>query len=254
MPLLALAVTQAEKYSTNTAKFVKMLLAFGVDPLVIPREMWDAYIKMPEDAVAATSSPTPAAASWCHLCFRDALVRNLNLTQRYFPFKVAEIDPPCTRMMPVAEAHGITALLQAPYFLIGQEFGTSEAFESITRHVALRKKRPMVMVFAGLSGYGKTELALNMKNLLSVEHVVIGCSEVRYETDLFGPKTPYQGYENGSPLNNHQTTSVVKPDVVISSSLTSLKSLYLSSGRFFCLCLRVVRVTLDQVKHFWLTA
>ena len=77
VPLLALAVIQAKKHSTNTTEIVKTLLAFGVDPMAIPKELWDGYMKMPEDAIAATSSRTPAAASWYHSGYRDALVRNL---------------------------------------------------------------------------------------------------------------------------------------------------------------------------------
>ncbi len=129
--------------------------------------------------------------------------KNLNLTQRYFLSKAAEIGRPSARTLQVAKLHGITALIQAPYYLIGQEFAAAEAFERIIHHIAIGDERPLVMVFAGPSGHGKTELALDMKALLSVEHIVIACIEVRHETDLFGPKAPYHSYERGSSLNNH---------------------------------------------------
>lgn len=44
-----------------------------------------------------------------------------------------------------------------------------------------------------------------MGELLSLELECIDCTEMRYETDLFGPKKPYIGYEAGSPLNNFLT-------------------------------------------------
>jgi ATP-dependent Clp protease ATP-binding subunit ClpA len=105
--------------------------------------------------------------------------------------------------MQVAKLHGIMALIQAPYYLIGQEFAAAEASERIIHHIAIGEERLLVMVFAGPSGHGKTELALDMKVLLSVKHIVVDRTEVRHETNLFGPKAPYHGYEKGSPLNNH---------------------------------------------------
>ena len=54
----------------------------------------------------------------------------------------------------------------------------------------------------GPSGHGKTELAKRMGELLSSEMECIDCTEMLHETDLFGPKKPYLGYELGSPLNN----------------------------------------------------
>ena len=105
--------------------------------------------------------------------------------------------------MQVGKLHGIMALIQAPYYLIGQEFAAAEASERLIHHIAIGKERLLVMVFAGPSGHGKTELALDMKVLLSVKHVVVDRTEVRHETDLFGPNAPYHGYEKGSPLNNH---------------------------------------------------
>lgn len=39
--------------------------------------------------------------------------------------------------------------------------------------------------------------------LLSLTTHITDCTEMRYETDLFGPKYPYHGHEQGSPLNNY---------------------------------------------------
>jgi hypothetical protein len=41
-----------------------------------------------------------------------------------------------------------------------------------------------------------------MGRLLSLEIECVDCTELKYETDLFGPKRPYFGYDTGSPLNN----------------------------------------------------
>jgi hypothetical protein len=38
---------------------------------------------------------------------------------------------------------------------------------------------------------------------LSLEMISVNFTEMRYEIDIFGPKTSYSGYEEGTPLNNH---------------------------------------------------
>jgi ATP-dependent Clp protease ATP-binding subunit ClpA len=62
-----------------------------------------------------------------------------------------------------------------------------------------------VLVFAGPSGHGKTELAKRLGQLLTLELECVDSTEIRRESDLFGPKQPYMGYEKGSPLNNFLT-------------------------------------------------
>jgi ATP-dependent Clp protease ATP-binding subunit ClpA len=41
-----------------------------------------------------------------------------------------------------------------------------------------------------------------MGELLNLEIHCVDCTEMKYETELFGPKKPYIGHELGSPLNN----------------------------------------------------
>ncbi len=64
---------------------------------------------------------------------------------------------------------------------------------------------PLVLLFTGPSGHGKTELAKRMGELLSLPLVKIDCTHLDVETDLFGAQAPYQGHQNGSVLNNFLT-------------------------------------------------
>jgi ATP-dependent Clp protease ATP-binding subunit ClpA len=41
-----------------------------------------------------------------------------------------------------------------------------------------------------------------MGELLGLDIQCVDCTEMKHETDLFGPKRPYIGHELGSPLNN----------------------------------------------------
>lgn len=63
-------------------------------------------------------------------------------------------------------------------------------------------KQPLVLLFAGPSGHGKTELARNLGRLLGFDLRNVDCTNLKRETDLFGPWFPYQGWEKGSVVNN----------------------------------------------------
>ncbi len=69
-------------------------------------------------------------------------------------------------------------------------------------HFTVPNKKPLVLVFAGPSGHGKTDLARRLGSLLSLELEVVDCTIFNREIELFGPRQPYVGWENGSRLNN----------------------------------------------------
>jgi MoxR-like ATPase len=64
-------------------------------------------------------------------------------------------------------------------------------------------RQPLVLLFAGPSGHGKTELARNLGRLLSLDLYSVDCTNLSHESDLFGPWFPYQGWEKGSAVNNY---------------------------------------------------
>ncbi|KAK6843960.1 hypothetical protein PG987_004820 [Apiospora arundinis] len=43
--------------------------------------------------------------------------------------------------------------------------------------------------------------SVRVGNLLSLPFHAVDCTTIKHETDLFGPKAPYMGYQEGSPLN-----------------------------------------------------
>ena len=64
-------------------------------------------------------------------------------------------------------------------------------------------------MFTGPSGHGKTELAKQMGELLSLPFLKVDCTGLKFESDLFGPRAPYAGHQDGSQLNNFLSVSVV---------------------------------------------
>lgn len=65
------------------------------------------------------------------------------------------------------------------------------------------RPQPLVLLFAGPSGHGKTELARNLGRLLSLNLQNVDCTNLSRESDLFGPWRPYQGWQDGSVVNNY---------------------------------------------------
>jgi ATP-dependent Clp protease ATP-binding subunit ClpA len=88
------------------------------------------------------------------------------------------------------------------YFLIGQSIAANRLLRKLLSYIALPRKRPLVLAFAGPSGHGKTELARKLGGLLGLDLEVVDCTIVNQEKELFGPRAPYVGSERGSPLNN----------------------------------------------------
>ena len=85
----------------------------------------------------------------------------------------------------------------------GQKVATQHILRKILNHYLFKDKKPLILLLTGPSGHGKTELAKRMGSLLSLKIHQVDCTEMRHETDILGPKAPYYGSQEGSPLNNH---------------------------------------------------
>ena len=201
VPVLAYAILSAEYAHSDTTDTVLALLAMGANPEDVPQDMWQDYLEGPRQADSAVTRTS--YDFWCTDDIRAALCRNLNLMQRYALWKAGNTDRPTPRMLQCAAAWGMLPLFEVPYHIIGQQHSTLQVQQSILRHRLFDTTTPLVFLFTGPSGHGKTELARRMGNLLSLDIVTVDCTEMKYETDVFGPKAPYHGHEAGTPLNNH---------------------------------------------------
>lgn len=201
-PVLAYAIFSAEYDLVDTTDTVIALLAKGADSGDVPKDMWEEYIKAPTKN-APDRAETEEYDLWCTPELRQALCRNLNLSQRYVLCKANELGRQTSRMKDIAMEHSITALFETPYHIIGQRSATEQTLQCITDYFMFSEKTPLVLLFTGPSGHGKTELAKQMGGLLSLDLLSVDCTEMKYETDMFGPKFPYQGWDKGSRLNNY---------------------------------------------------
>ena len=73
----------------------------------------------------------------------------------------------------------ISPLLRLPFTIIGQESAAKLVMESVYAHIAMKTNKPLLLAFAGLSGHGKTELAKQMGEVLSLPLLEVDCAQRR---------------------------------------------------------------------------
>jgi hypothetical protein len=218
VPLLAFAIMNSEQLDTDTTLTVSTLLSLGAVPEVIPSSFYTPFIQdLPDNGPSDESLKNDMedkTNSWCTPAARAKLARTANITQRYYLERASKTKKPSSRHKQVAKLRNAEALLGIPYFLIGQTMATNRLFQKLLNYMMVPTKRPLVMVFAGPSGHGKTELARRLGHLMSLDLEIVDCTIYNREIELFGPRNPYVGAEHGTPLNNFLAKNAGKRCIV----------------------------------------
>lgn len=260
LPVLAYCIMTAEYELSDTTDALFALLAMGADPYDLPQDMWCDYIKNPTKVGTSNISAAYLARyAWCSLDVRSALCRTFNLLQRY-QFKMASLLPNKTaRHKQVAAAFEMTPLFEIPFQIVGQRLAAKTVQEWVMSHALHHIEMPLILLFTGPSGHGKTELAKRMGELLSLPLLKVDCTQARFTTDFFGPQAPYAEHEVGSPLNNFLADysgqkAVVFLDEFEKTTKEVHKSLLLLFDEGFYQDHRVVGKQLDCTKIIWVLA
>ncbi|CAG8959797.1 hypothetical protein HYFRA_00001705 [Hymenoscyphus fraxineus] len=208
IPLLAFAIMHSENIQRDTTIMTATLLSFGASPDVIPSAFYTPYLQdLPETGPSddALKDLDSAKQTWCKGAARTKLARTTTLSQRYYLERASKTKKPSVRQTQVAQKRNAEPLLGIANFLIGQNGASKLLLDKLLSHLTVPSKKPLVLVFAGPSGHGKTELARCLGTLLSLELEVVDCTIFNRENELFGPRQPYVGWEKGSRLNNFLT-------------------------------------------------
>ena len=214
IPLLAYTIMGSEYSLSDTTDSLVALLAMGANLRYIPQDMWCDYVTSVKNDSPKDWQAEDPSTRWCTAELRGALSRTLNLMQRYLLWKADCIERPMPRKKQVAQAHMTTPLFELPYRIIGQRWATEQVEESIGGHYLCNTAQPLVSLFTGPSGHGKTELASSLGNLLSLPFLAVNCSVLHHSTDLLGTHAGYEGWAQGSPLGAHLAQHVGQKNVV----------------------------------------
>lgn len=193
VPLLAFAIANSEAINADTTPMVATLLSLGASPDSIPSEFYAKCINdLPKAGPPVQSVGDDVdMLTWCSGPMRQRLAHTMNLTHRYQLWKATQLQRFFQRQKQVAVIKSAEPLLGLAYFLVGQTLATNVLLQKLLTHLAnpsKNRKKPLVLVFAGPSGHGKTELARRMGHLLSLELQVVDCTVVNHEMELFGPR------------------------------------------------------------------
>ncbi|KAI0406889.1 P-loop containing nucleoside triphosphate hydrolase protein [Xylaria palmicola] len=214
-PLLAFAIlrggsTRTLQRATDT---VELLLALGALHRVIPPELYERRLA-PRNGEEKPVEKLDESQSWCVPELQKVLSSALNLTQCYRLWQASQWGLPSRRQQQVVSRKEAERLLGLQYTVIGQYAAVNAIKRRLIARLAHPSPKPEVFIFAGPSGHGKTEIARSLGALLSTSMISIDCTTFRNETELFGPRAPYQGYDKGSSLNNFLSDNFGRPGIV----------------------------------------
>lgn len=205
VPLLAYAVSIGTSFKQNTTLLVATLLSIGAVHSSIPKAFYTPYDRdLPRNGPDDGELPelSEKRMSWCTEPVRRMLAARLNLEQRYYLNLASLLLQPRIRARQISKFKSAENLFSVPFFLIGQTVASQFLIKRLLHHLAKPSKQPLVLVFAGPSGHGKTELARKLGELMGLEMEVVDCTNKDHDRDMFGARNPWQGWEMGSPLNN----------------------------------------------------
>ncbi|EUC57371.1 AAA family ATPase [Rhizoctonia solani AG-3 Rhs1AP] len=164
--LPALAFTLANEQLSDKTQIVKSLLSHGADPSsVLHRTTGSGQF---DDADLALTTRIEQGMN-------PAIRYYLNRKQMTIPALQAEL----------LEKHNFGGLTRAGFSIIGQDAALEELIRVVAGHCRRQALNPLVVVFSGGPGCGKSLLASKIGPLLHVPYFTVNMTNLRNEAALF---------------------------------------------------------------------
>lgn len=205
IPVMAYGIMHNWIHLKNGTEVVRTLVSLGACVDGIPKDMRSNFLEPPA-AVSIDSVMRTSKDLWCGSQYRLILSKALNLTMRYLLDIRSKQPSKNEKQMQIADHYQMQRLFTIPYHLVGQQHASAKILTALwgqlctTEHV--NKSRPLIFMFAGPSGHGKTELARNFGAMLNVKFCPIDSTKLRHEWDVFGSSAGFVNHGDGSQLNN----------------------------------------------------
>ncbi|KII88159.1 hypothetical protein PLICRDRAFT_111552 [Plicaturopsis crispa FD-325 SS-3] len=176
-PQSALAFTLTNDQLTHKMEIVKALLAYGADPSALknpehnpPRS--DSRLGSNDGDGSPTPTPPP-----------PTMLEGMDPATRYY---VARADAPHTRRTSaLIHRSFFRPLTRLRYDLIGQDRAIEQLFRVLSMHSQKLSIAPIVVLFCGPSGHGKSLLARKFGHLLDVPTHTVNMTTLRSNNDLW---------------------------------------------------------------------
>lgn len=104
---------------------------------------------------------------------------------------------------------GIPKLDSLKYRIVGQNFALEQILSEIASAYANTElsRKPLVLLFAGPPGHGKSETAKQLADLLQAPFHKVDCRNHAHPWEMFGSGTGFIGSDSGSQLGNFMSTA-----------------------------------------------
>lgn len=184
----------------DMTEIFRLLLDLGANAHGIPIDMWERITDDPQQKLVQerdmTKEVTPEDYTY------NTVAQGLNLSMRYFLWRrCLSLKVGKTEIQSLA-LFDISSLRELSLLLIGQTIATEMTKLHLLGAYAENKSHPIVLVFTGGPGLGKTELAGKAAALLNTPFIDFDCAELSVPSDLFGDWPPSEQALVGSQLNN----------------------------------------------------
>lgn len=192
----------------NSSDLLRYLIKLGAYPMIFPKKIiWDDEMIVPDfnlekKNLIVNYGDIKNAIKYSELIEKE-LISNMNFTKKYWIRRGHLIPFQTIQSFELLKKSNLKNIARTYMSIIGQNMAIEKVIlQTISHFCTGLFKTPLIFVFAGHPGHGKTYFAENFAKELGFSYIKILCSTISSIHGLFGATPSYRGSEYGSQLNN----------------------------------------------------